>query len=201
MMKHPLLSLLLVLLTSWALVCQEKGKPVEGKPHAGKRVGCPENREKLYPRRETLERFADILNTSIPEFEEEMGFKFEVLDGETQSFGVYDLTDPSNADAGDTGACIQLIDGHVYHVVPGLNAFSFSHIIILEGGQLKVFRSINCRDRGGDRLEDVIAYIKSKLAGDKKKHEVIKRVRQYQKYGTYARMDNFSTLRCQPVDN
>lgn len=201
MTKHLLLSLLFTLLASSGAVCQEKGKSVGGKLGVGKRVGCPENRDKLYPRRDTLQRFADILKDSIPEFERQRGLKFEVRDGETQSFGVYDLTDPSNAASRSAGTCTELIDNHVYHVVPGQNDYSFSHIIILEGGNLKVFRSINCRDRGGDKLEDVIAYLNAKLADDKSKDEVIGRVREYRKYGKYVRMDNFSTLRCQPVNN
>lgn len=201
MMKRLLLSLLLTLFASWAVVCQEKGKSVGGKPGAGKRAGCPENRDKLYPRRETLERFAGILNASIPEFERVNGFKFQVRDGKVIGFQAHDLTDRSNVDSDGFGACIEFVDNHVYHVVPGQNDYSFSHIIILEGGNLKVFRSINCRDRGGDRLEDVIAYLDAKLADGKSKDEIIGRVREYRKYGTYARMDNFSTLRCEPVDN
>jgi hypothetical protein len=199
MMKRLLLSLLLTLFASWA-VGQEKGRPVGGKLGAVKRAGCPENRDKLYPRRDTLQRFADILKNSIPEFEEHTGLKFEVRDGETQSFGVYDLTDPSNAGSTAAGTCTELIDNHVYHVVPGLNDYSFSHIIILEGGNMKVFRSINCRDRG-DKLEDVIAYLNAKLIDGKSKHEVLGRVREYRKYGKYVRMDNFSGLRCESIAN
>ena len=200
MMKRPLLSLLFTLLASWAVVCQEKGKPVESRLGAGKRIGCPEDNDKPYPRRDTLKRFADILNASVPEFEREMGFKFEVRDGETQSFGVYDLTDPSNVSSMSTGACIELIDNHIYHVVPGLNNYSFSHIIILEGGNLKVFRSINCIGRG-DTLEDVTEYLNLKLANEKNRDEIINRVRQYRKYGKYTRMDNFSRLRCETPTN
>jgi|ERR1044071_7200384 hypothetical protein len=187
----------ILLLATLALTTSGAAK--SHRPHP-QTASCPENRDKLYPRRATLERFANILNASIPEFGRVMGFKFEVLGGETQSFGVYDLTDPSNADTDDTGACIELIDGHVYHVVPGLNDFSFSHIIILEGGQLKVFRSINCRGRG-DKLEDLIGYLNLKLAGQKNKDNVIGRVKDYRKYGSYARMDNFSSLRCDSADD
>ena len=167
------------------------------RPHP-QMASCPENRDKLYPRRATLERFANILNASIPEFGRMMGFKFEVSDGEDMGFQVHDLTDPLNADSDDTDACIEFIDKHVYHVVPGLNDFSFSHIIILEGGKLKVFRSINCRDRG-DKLEDVIRYLNLKLAGERNKDDVIGRVKDYRRYGTYVRMDNFSSLRCKPT--
>jgi hypothetical protein len=81
-----------------------------------------------------------------------------------------------------------------------MNSYSFSHIIILEGGNLKVFRSINCRDRG-DKLEGVIEYVTLKLAGDENKHEIIDRVINYRKYGRYVRMDNFSRLACEPAVN
>jgi hypothetical protein len=196
-MKRPLLSLLFILLASWAVVCQARHKPVGKRPGPVKSVGCPENRDKLYARRDTLQQFANILNVSIPEFEKERGVKFHVENEKAMGFGVYDLTDPSNADPAETGACVQFIDNHIYHVVPVLNVYSFSHIIILEGGNFKVFRSVNCRDRG-DKFEDVVAYLKVKLADDKNKDEVIGRVMNYRRYGIYARMDNFSRLRCEP---
>src|SRR5215204_3858184 len=116
----------ILLLTTLALT----NSVAQVRRHHSQPAKCTENGDKLYPRRETLERFADILNASIPEFERVNGFKFEVRGGETQSFGVYDLTDPSNVTSTATGTCTELIDNHVYHVVPGQNDYSFSHIII-----------------------------------------------------------------------
>jgi hypothetical protein len=197
-MRVSILLLLFVLSASPAAVCQEKGKAAGGKTGAGSGVKCAENGDKLYPRRGVLEQFAAILNASIPEIESSYGYKFYVRGEKAGAFGVYDLTDPSNADSTPSGDCVELIDNHIYHVVPGLYDYSFSHIIILEGGSLKVFRSINCRDRG-DRLEDVIEYLNSKLAGDKNKDEIIERVTNYRKYGLYVRMDNFSRLMCKPA--
>lgn len=162
---------------------------------------CAENPDKLYSRRDVLERFAAILNASIPEFGKRRDSKYYVVDERPWAFGVHDLTDPSNV-VHPTGAarCIEFIDNHVYHVVPVLIDYSFSHIIILEGGNLKVFRSINCRGRG-ETLEDVLEYLRPKLADDKNKDEVINRVINYRQYGRHVAMDNFSGLRCKPVDD
>jgi hypothetical protein len=181
-------------------ICQEKGKSVEDKNRSRKNVKCSENRDRLYVRQNVLEQFANILNTSIPEFEKMTGFKFYVDNERAGAFGVYDLTDLTDVDSTATDNCIEFIDKHIYHVVPFLNDYSFSHIIILENGNLKVFRSINCMDRG-DKLEDVIEYLNLKLANDEDKNEIIERVKNYRKYGKYIRMDNFSRLNCKPVVN
>jgi hypothetical protein len=184
-----LIFLLLFLGTSWPVVCQEKGRG----------VSCAENQDKLYDRRNVLERFAAVLSASVPEYQK-VGLKFYVEDEMAAGFGVYDLTDPSNVDSGVGKECVEFIDNHIYHVVPGLVDYSFSHIIMLEGGSLKVFRSINCPGRG-DRLEDVLEYLRPKLADDKNKDEIINRVINYRKYGDYAAMDNFSGPWCKSVDN
>ena len=68
----------------------------------------------------------------------------------------------------------------------------------MENGKLKIFKSINCKDRG-DKLEEVIAYLNQKLANDKNKDEILERVKNYKKYGKYFKMDNYSTLVCQAV--
>lgn len=172
---------------------QEKGR--------GER--CAENPDKLYNRRDVLERFAAILNASIPEFGRSSESKYYVTGERPWAFSVHDLTDPSNVvEPIGPDACIEFIDHHIYHVVPVLLNYSFSHIIIPEGGNLKVFKSINCKGRG-DTLEDVLKYLRPKLAGDKNKDEIINRVINYRQYGRYTVMDNFSGLgwACKPVDN
>lgn len=181
---------LLVLIASSTAICQGSGAAVKAR--------CSENKDKLYVRPEVLEQFADILTASLPESERAKGYKFQVINERAWNFGIYDLTDLGNVDATGQRGCIEFINHHVYHVVPVLYDFSFSHIIILEDGNLKVFRSINCRDRG-DKVEDVIKYLSLKLAHAKNKNKIIRRVRNYRRYGDYVRMDNFSSLMCEPI--
>lgn len=72
---------------------------------------------------------------------------------------------------------------------PGDAHYSLSHIVIFEDGRLKVFRSINCPVRG-DKLEDVINYVRGRLAQDKNRERIIRRLRNYKKYGFYGSLDH-----------
>lgn len=157
---------------------------------------CDANSDKLYDRKKVIKQLAEILNKSIPE---NVWGKYGVSkSGDSPSgFFIHDLTDTSNKSYSST-SCIEFKNYHVYHFAPFDYAFSLSHIVILEDGRLKVFKSINCKDRG-DKLEDVIAYLSQKLANDKNKDEILERVKNYRKYGKYFKMDNYSTLICQEV--
>ncbi|MBF2020329.1 MAG: hypothetical protein IGR93_09560 [Hydrococcus sp. C42_A2020_068] len=160
---------------------------------------CSANSDKLYDRKKTIKQLAKTLNKSIPERKDVYRTGYDVTeDGKSPAgFFIYDLTDPSNKDITSTG-CIEFEKDHIYHFAPFDYAFSLSHIAILENGKLKIFKSINCKDRG-DRLEDVIAYVNQKLANDRNKDEILERVKNYRKYGKYFKMDNYSTLVCQAV--
>lgn len=155
---------------------------------------CSANSDNLYDRKKTIKQFGKVLNKSIPE---NVWGKYGATENGNSPTGffIYDLTDISNKDITSTG-CIEFKENHVYHFAPFDNAFSLSHIAILENGKLKIFKSINCKDRG-DRLDGVIAYLNQKLANDKHKDEILERVKNYKKYGKYFKMDNYSALVCQ----
>jgi len=156
---------------------------------------CSANADKLYDRKKTIKQLGKILNKSIPE---NRWGKYGVTDDGNRPAGfiIHDLTDITNR--GYPSTCIEFKEGHIYHFVPWDYTFSLSHLAVLENGKLKIFKSINCKDRG-DRLEDVIAYVNQKLANDRNKDEILERVKNYRKYGKYFKMDNYSTLVCQAV--
>jgi len=155
---------------------------------------CSANSDKLYDRKKVIKQLGKILSKSIPE---NVWGKYGVTESGNSPAGffIYDLTDTSNKAINSTD-CIEFKDNHIYHFAPFDYAFSLSHIVILENGKLKIFKSMNCKDRG-DRLEDVIAYLNQKLANDKNKDEILGRVKNYKKYGKYFKTDNYSTLVCQ----
>jgi hypothetical protein len=157
---------------------------------------CPENSDALYDRKQVLKQLAKILNRSVPEYRHVSSRGFYVGDERGGKFFVHDLTDPSNKDT-SLKDCIDFKNHHIYHFAPIAHHFSLSHIVILEDGKLKVFRSINCKDRG-DKLEDVIGYLNQKLMNDKDKDEILDRVRNYRKYGIYVKIDD-SSLVCEEV--
>lgn len=196
-MKQKLILVILFLNVFYSSSGQETEKRSLNKKAFKENTKCNENSDNLYNRSEFLEKFAAILNTSIPEFEEENGFKFSTEKDKTKGFGVYDLVDTSNSDSGDGNNCVNLINKHIYHVVPVLNAYSFSHLIFLHNGNMKVFKSVNCKEKG-DTIDNVLNYIKENLE-DENKSEILERIKNYRKYGKYIRVDNFSRVNCREV--
>lgn len=158
---------------------------------------CPANPDGRYGRQAVLEELAGMLNSSIPEYKKIYSAGFYVDDEGAATFDVYDLVDVTNIESVRAGRhCIKFINDHVYHVYPADYGFSFSHIAILENGNLKVFKSINCRGKG-DTVDDVIAYLKKKGFYDR---ETLERVQRYREYGVYTRTDNYTRVRCEETD-
>lgn len=158
---------------------------------------CQENPDILYNRQNVLEEIAGILNEAIPEYGK-MYSGFRVRDERAILFFVHDLTDPSNKQTGSKDKqCVNFINNHIYHVSPLSYMYSFSQIVVLEGGKLRVFKSINCLV---DKPEDVIRYLSAKLAGDKNKDAIIERVKNYRKYGRYYRVCADEYHKCQDDD-
>jgi hypothetical protein len=186
-MKPILFAIFFALLTSFSLAQKKeenKSGSLESKQTTEK---CSENSDALYNRQKVLEQLADILNKSIPSYAKIFRHRFAEENGRGNFFFVYDLTDPSNV-SDSTAKCIDFKNNHIYHFSPYWLNFSYSHILILEDGKLKVFKSIDCWGKG-DKLEDVISYASKKLENNKDKDEIIERVKNYRKYGRYFEED------------
>lgn len=149
---------------------------------------CRANPDPQYDRARVLQELADILNQSIPEYPKafKRGFYAEAEKG--FGFFVVDLTNPANKQMKWTD-CVDFVDGHVYHVAPFDGYYSLSHIVIPEEGHLRVFKTVNCPDRG-DRIEDAISYVSAKLSNDKKRQQILNRLRNYGKYGFYGELNH-----------
>ncbi|MCD9189176.1 MAG: hypothetical protein LUM44_22360 [Pyrinomonadaceae bacterium] len=169
-------------------VCQEKGSNVSKNKVVSQNIDsekCSENPDALYNRQQILEQLAEILNVSVFA-DKKYNYEFSVEDEKPKRFFIYDLTETSNK--GTSLDCVKLKNNHIYHFAPIKKRYSFSHIVVLENGNLKVFKSINCKGKG-DILEDVINYASAKLKDDKNKDEILNRVRNYRKYGIYYSVD------------
>ena len=156
---------------------------------------CSPNPDKTYNRKEVLTQLADTLDSLIPEFRGYEKNGFSVDNEKPSKFFVYDLFDTLNNTL-DRKRCINMIEGHVYHFSAILYQFSFSNILILNNGKMKIFKAVNCVDKG-DNIEDVIAYIKTyKITQDE---AYLNRIKGYRKFGSYLRIDNYVNLRCQSI--
>jgi hypothetical protein len=167
---------------------QQKSEPSKGVQKAR----CKPNPDPLYVRSHVLDELADILNKSIPEYSTGGNRGFYRDNESGIGFFVFDLINPSNKDL-SLQDCVDFINGHIYHVAPSDSHYSLSHIVILEEGKLKVFRSVNCPGRG-DRLEDAINYVSVKLSHDKQRDEILDRVRNYRKYGFYGSLHHAGSI-------
>jgi hypothetical protein len=159
---------------------------------------CPANTDVSYNRGAILQKLADALKNSIPEkYKTNSGNNFRVRDERAVLFFVHDLTDVSNKQMRSTES-INFIERHIYHFASPLLPFSFSHIVFLEGGNLKIFSVVNCQDMG-DKLEDATNYLEKQLKNDKDKDQILKRVKEYRRYGVYVADIDDEDLRCQEV--
>ncbi len=152
--------------------------------------GCPVNPDSLYNRQEILRQFAGILNKATPPDLQEL-FKKYVEDERAVDFFVYDLTDTSNKNISKVD-CVNFTNNHIYHFAATRIPFSISYIAVLEGGKMKIFDALNCSEGKGD-LGNLLLYLNEKLKDDKNKDEIITRVKNYRRYGTYWRVDEFGT--------
>ncbi len=147
---------------------------------------CSDNPDAVYDRKKILEQLAEILNVSAFGTRKDE-FEFYVKNERPRKFTIFDLTDTLNKGT-PLSDCIKFKNNHVYHFAAIQKRHSFSHIVILEDGNLKVFRSINCKGKGNS-LEDVISYLNQKLKDDKDKQSILSRVKNYRKYGIYTTVD------------
>jgi hypothetical protein len=157
----------------------------------------PENSDTMYNRSKVLNQLSDVLRVSVSTNVKKHYSPFFVEESRAIGFFVYDLTDPSNRQTSLLER-IQFKDHHVYHFAYIDAPFSFSNIVFLENGTLKIFRAINC-DGKGETLEDVIAFLKEKLKDRKDRDETIKRVKDYRQYGVYAKFEGMSVPQCEEV--
>lgn len=166
-MKHFLGALLCVFAFSIIGICQ-----------------CPKNSGTSYDREKMLKKFEDALKTSIPAYDQSF------VDG----FFINDLTEPSNKFASSKFAkaesCINFKDNHIYHFSVVEFEKSLSHIAVIESGNLKIFKSINCIN-GENNLSEVIHYVEKNLKGKKSGEEVLTRLKNYRRYGIYLTIDGY----------
>ena len=190
--KSRILILILLLLSILLieLLAYERSAKV-----AGQEI-CPANPDARYSRKATLEKLATILDKSIPEYKELYPAGFYVNNKGAATFDVYDLVDPANSESVRAGKrCVRFVEGHVYHVYSADYGFSFSHIVILEDGNLKVFKSVNCEGRG-DTIGAVLEYLRQK---DRYDEQTLGRVSRYRDFGVYTRTDNYTHLKCKEI--
>jgi hypothetical protein len=166
---------------------------------------CRADPDPRYRRQQILEQLAGILKQSIPKDAVYFPLLHADREGKKLRFFVYDLTEPENIhpEVKKRGpnldsSCIRFVDNHVYHFSPFFIPYSFSHIGFLEDGELKVFKLLNCEGKG-DSLDDVVGYLNQKLKNNKEKDEVIRRVKDYRKFGHYFTVDD-TAVRCHQVD-
>lgn len=143
---------------------------------------CPKNSDALYDGEQILKKLKDTLK--VPENAQSF------WDG----FFIYDLTDPSNkyvaAPSAKAENCINFVNKHIYHFSVVDFEKSLSHIAVLENGNLKIFKSINCVS-GENTLSGVVKYVEKNLKADKNSEEVLTRLKNYRRYGLYNTVDGY----------
>jgi hypothetical protein len=76
-----------------------------------------------------------------------------------------------------------------------VNQYAYSNIAVLNAGQVKIFRAINCPGKG-DSLQDVIKYLNQMNISASDKEELTDRLQHYSKYGFHVKEDPLDTFEC-----
>ena len=161
---------------------------------------CEPNFDTRYNRVEVLKIFGTTLNKTAIDYDN-AAYSIKktlktpkVVNNNERPIGffVFDLTDTSNKGT-PLGRCMEFKDNHIYHFALIHTPSSYSHLVFLENGNLKIFKAVNCKN--GDSLDDVINYLNRILKDIENKDEILERVRNYREYGIYATVDDDS-LRC-----
>ena len=192
-MRLPVDPVVLIIGISLAGLSQTSENRLRGSTSASTVIEqCPVNPDPLYDRKRVLEQLANVLNASAPGFRKYEDDGFRVKDEKPEHFFIFDLIDPANKSTPSTG-CINFLNNHIYHFAARYVPFSFSHVLILEDGQLKFFKAINCKN-SKDTIDDVAKHVEKRLNVNDK-DEVIQRIRDYRKYGEYFTVDD-TVIRC-----
>lgn len=118
-------------------------------------------------------------------------------DGTLIGYSIYDLTDTTNIDnkmPDNNGPKINITQGHFYHVSPISYSESFSSIFYLQKDDFKIFRFVNCPNKG-DKIDDVLKFA-SRVAEHNKTNDLITNIRNYRKHGHYTYDDYGAELDC-----
>ena len=151
--------------------------------------------ESGYSRLTVLKAFVRTLNNLIPEWGlDKSGFYITRTCRISGTF-IWDLTDTLNKDSRSGPSCVQFKEGHIYHFSPLEKKYSFSSIAILTKGKIKIYKAINCPEKG-DNLKDAIRYIKARLPKEVTTNKFIERIYGYRKYGIYLGVDAQSAFSC-----
>ncbi|MBL4643388.1 MAG: hypothetical protein JKY44_07340 [Flavobacteriaceae bacterium] len=141
---------------------------------------------------ENLVFVAKFFNDNIPNYyykvSIEEGFNLNNKKNLIIGLNIFDLnTGKRNSDS--------FKNGHVYHISPSNYENSLSYIFCVFDNELKIFKTINCSNKG-DTLSDVIQYAEKKLKNQLGKSEIIERINNYRNYGSYFVIDTMSSVIC-----
>ncbi|MCE7997148.1 MAG: hypothetical protein HEP71_34630 [Roseivirga sp.] len=133
----------------------------------------------------------DYLNNALPK-KANGNSRFSNSSVQPKGYFIFDLTDTTNATIKSSGH-IDFREGHVYHFCPFRIWNSVSHIMILHKGELKIFRALNC-DNKGDTVDEVLDYLKADYSNQK---ELLLRVENYRSYGLYRKRHGNNSFNCE----
>jgi len=146
-------------------------------------------------KKEILNAFADVLNGLVPDYTSIYTKGFHVNNAcRLEGVFMYDLVDTLNVER-TYNESIKLLDGHIYHFSAIENESSYSNIAIINGGDLKIFRALNCPGKG-DKVEDVVRYVKNSMTGIISNEALIQRILNYRQYGIYVMEDPHAEFIC-----
>lgn len=105
-----------------------------------------------------------------------------VIKNAMQDFFIYDLVELRN-NRRDTPK-IKIKNLHIYHFGHNFQYFSYSNILIVNGGKVEIFKYLNC-EKTGSYASDILDYIHKNNLSKYYDNKVLRRIKNYRKYGDY----------------
>jgi hypothetical protein len=150
--------------------------------------------DKLYQPKKILKKFAKKLNYLSKYYKDDYPSNYTVTSETFYNFYIVDLVDTTNNTAKKDKFYFQ--ERHIY-LFSSLNYnFLYCNICFIQNGELYYFLSLNCKN-SVDKIENVIEFANTFLAGSRNKDVIIDRIRNYKKYIFYYKIDNFSYPFCE----
>lgn len=141
---------------------------------------------------ENLKYIKKVLEEDIPNYKYKFRWTLEtgfIIDKQgIIGVNIYNLNTGNNNK-------VNFKNNHVYHISPNNFEDSFSYIVCVVDNRIKIFKAVNCPEKG-DTIEDALLYIKKTLPNLINLNEVLERVNNYRKYGTYIKTDAMTYLKC-----
>jgi hypothetical protein len=150
-----------------------------------------------FDREKILNDLSKKLNKMIPKYRSNFGRnKFYVENGIEREFFVWDLVDTTNVFRNYNSKKVYFSKNHIYHFAPRTYEYSISNFLFIDNtGMFYYFYGVNCPNKG-DKLNDVLLLLKSKLNNQNNLKSILNNVSNYNNFRLSLKCGTSGAINC-----